>query len=188
MLVLRVCGIDSRMVLNQMACRTLWVALVVLGVSGCSKEEASSESPTATSPNSSPSSASPSSALTQNTLTPNTPEAKADGETMSCAGSKKGENDDPAGGCNQWDAEAARVLEKKVPADATWTIYRVSGMKCGGCERRVIAKLGTLEGVVGVEADAEMGQVRVATSPKSPDAAKRAREALNGLYKIESTM
>ncbi len=110
------------------------------------------------------------------------------GEAMNCASSKKNESDKPAGGCNQWDAEAASVLKKKVPTDATWTIYRVSGMKCGGCERRVIAKIGTLKGVVGVEADAELGQVRVATSPKSPDAAKRAREALNGLYKIESTM
>ena len=60
--------------------------------------------------------------------------------------------------------EAAEVGKRAVPKDAEWKVFAVSGMTCGGCERRVIAHLGRLEGVVAVEADAELGQVRVASA------------------------
>jgi copper chaperone CopZ len=43
-----------------------------------------------------------------------------------------------------------------------WEEIPVEGMTCGGCERRVIANLGELRGVLAVEADAELGKVRVA--------------------------
>ena len=59
---------------------------------------------------------------------------------------------------------AAEVARRPIPADAAWTTIAVSGMTCGGCERRVIADLGQLAGVLAVEADAELGQVRVASA------------------------
>jgi len=68
------------------------------------------------------------------------------------------------GSCNQWDEEAAQVAQREVPADAEWRTIPVSGMTCGGCERRIIASLGKVEGVLAVEADAELGQVRIATA------------------------
>lgn len=73
-----------------------------------------------------------------------------------------GEGEDCGGGCDQWDEAAAEIAKRDAPADAEWTTVAVSGMTCGGCERRVIANLGELEGVLAVEADAELGQVRVA--------------------------
>ena len=68
------------------------------------------------------------------------------------------------GTCNQWDEEAAQVARREVPADADWKVIPVSGMTCGGCERRIIATLGKMDGVLAVEADAELGQVRIATA------------------------
>jgi copper chaperone CopZ len=68
------------------------------------------------------------------------------------------------GSCNQWDDEAAEVARRQVPADAEWKTIPVAGMTCGGCERRIIASLGKVDGVLAVEADAELGQVRIATA------------------------
>lgn len=90
--------------------------------------------------------------------------AAAEGESHSC--DKKGGS--CTGGCDQFDEAAAEVLEREVPADAEWTVLAVNGMTCGGCERRVIANLGGLDGVLGVEADAELGRVRIAMAPNAP--------------------
>lgn len=91
----------------------------------------------------------------------------AEGEGMSCGnvemegGTCAGEKGE-AGGCDQWDEKAAEVARRATPADAVWVTIPVKGMSCGGCERRIVANLGTVEGILGVEADAELGQVRVA--------------------------
>jgi copper chaperone len=69
------------------------------------------------------------------------------------------------GSCNQWDDEASAIARRVVPDDAEWKTIPVSGMTCGGCERRIIAHLGKVEGVLAVEADAELGQVRIAMAP-----------------------
>lgn len=79
-------------------------------------------------------------------------------------GGAMAEGESCAGGCNQWDEAAAEVAKRAVPADAEWKTIPVSGMTCGGCERRIIASLGKVEGVLAVEADAELGQVRIATA------------------------
>ena len=71
----------------------------------------------------------------------------------------------PGSGCDRWDDEAAEVTKREVPADAVWTTWQVEGMHCGGCERRVIAKVGQIEGVVGVKANAGTGRVSVAIAP-----------------------
>lgn len=122
---------------------------------------------------------------------------KAD-EDYSCAGDKDkavAESDEPScgsmkdkevGGCNKWDEAAAEVIERDVPENATWTTLKVAGMTCGGCERRVIAKLGALDGVFSVEADAEMGQVRVAMDKSKPKLASVAAEAISALgYRVQ---
>ena len=67
-------------------------------------------------------------------------------------------------GCNQWDKAAAAISKQEIPTDASWAVLKVDGMTCGGCERRIIANVGKLEGVVAVEADSELGQVRVAVA------------------------
>lgn len=88
----------------------------------------------------------------------------AEGEGGQCAGAMaKGESCE--GGCDQFDAEAAEVARRPVPDNAEWKTIPVSGMTCGGCERRIIANLGKVEGVLAVEADAELGQVRIAMVP-----------------------
>jgi copper chaperone CopZ len=70
-----------------------------------------------------------------------------------------------SGGCDQFDEAAAEVARRPVPASAVWQTIPVSGMVCGGCERRIIASVGQLQGVLAVEADAELGQVRIAMAP-----------------------
>jgi copper chaperone CopZ len=84
------------------------------------------------------------------------------------------------GSCNQWDDEAAEVARREVPADAVWKTIPVNGMTCGGCERRIIASLGKLDGVLAVEADAELGQVRIATA-QGTDLREVAVEKINQL-------
>jgi copper chaperone CopZ len=89
-------------------------------------------------------------------------------------------------GCNQWDEAAAAVNKKEIPADAKWQVLKVEGMTCGGCERRIIANVGALEGVVAVEADSELGQVRVAVASGHEDASKAARTKIDELgYKVQ---
>jgi copper chaperone CopZ len=62
----------------------------------------------------------------------------------------------------------------------------VSGMTCGGCERRIIAKLGEIEGILAVEADAELGQVRFAYAHGADALARTATEQISSLgYKVQ---
>jgi copper chaperone CopZ len=84
------------------------------------------------------------------------------------------------GGCDKWDEAASEVARRPVPADARWEEIPVQGMTCGGCERRVIANLGQLQGVLAVEADAELGTVRVAMA-RGSDLRGAAVERINGL-------
>jgi copper chaperone CopZ len=89
-------------------------------------------------------------------------------------------------GCNQWDDAAAAVNKKDIPADAKWQVLKVEGMTCGGCERRIIANVGALEGVVAVEADSELGQVRVALASGKDDVGKAAKSKIGELgYKVQ---
>ena len=106
-------------------------------------------------------------------------------EDESCAGMAEGAEGEAygaeGGGCGQWDEAAAKIATREAPEGAEWKVFSVSGMTCGGCERRVIANVGTLEGVLAVEADAELGQVRVAHAPGAAEVGGRAAEAINGL-------
>lgn len=103
----------------------------------------------------------------------------AAGEEGRCAGGMA-DGKSCEGGCDQWDEAAAEVGRRPVPEDAEWKTIQVSGMTCGGCERRITANLGKVDGVLAVEADAELGQVRIATA-RGSDLRKVAVDAINQL-------
>lgn len=123
--------------------------------------------------------------------------AEASGDEAACDGAEKSEHDGSecmkksaeAGegkGCNQWDEAAAAVNKQEIPKDANWQVLKVDGMTCGGCERRIIANVGKLEGVVAVEADSELGQVRVALASGSEGAKTAASDKISELgYKVQ---
>jgi copper chaperone CopZ len=90
------------------------------------------------------------------------------------------------GGCNQWDEAAAEVLKRDVPESAVWQTVNVGGMTCGGCERRIIAKVAEIDGILAVEADAELGQVRFALAQGADELARTATEQIRSLgYKVQ---
>ena len=164
------------------------LALGLLGFAGCDKADSGSEkSPSAeiaAVPTATPTAAVP-------TATPTTT-AKADPGEASCAGADKDKHDGAdcmkksaeAGegmGCNKWDKAAAAIGKQEIPADASWQVLKVEGMTCGGCERRIIANLGKLEGVVAVEADSELGQVRVAVASGNSGASSAASAKISEL-------
>jgi copper chaperone CopZ len=92
----------------------------------------------------------------------------------------------PGSGCNQWDEEAMAVTRRDVPDTAIWKTWEVNGMHCGGCERKVMAKVGEIEGVVAVKANAGTGHVAVAVKPGYENSFDRARERIGELgYKIQ---
>lgn len=130
-------------------------------------------------------------ALTANQVAPaaaeEAPEAcagKAEHEGGNCG--QMAEEGGEGKGCNQWDEAAEKVAQREAPADSEWATLKVSGMTCGGCERRVIANLGGLEGVLAVEADAELGQVRVAVAKGNSTAKDAASAKIGELgYKVE---
>jgi copper chaperone CopZ len=122
--------------------------------------------------------------------TPTTPTSQTDQAAVSC--DTPGENAEgmcgkqEEGGCNKWDDDAAAIAKRDVPTNAVWKTLKVSGMTCGGCERRVIAHVGKLDGVVSVEADSELGQVRVALASDKADAAEAAQAEIKRLgYRVE---
>ncbi len=89
-------------------------------------------------------------------------------------------------GCSQWDDAADKVAKRDVPADSDWNVLSVTGMSCGGCERRIIANVGELDGVVSVEADAELGKVRVAIAKGNTTAGDAAKAKILELgYQIQ---
>lgn len=90
--------------------------------------------------------------------------AAAPAEAESCSGEMQA-GSECSGGCDKWDQAAGEVAKRPIPANAVWKEIPVDGMTCGGCERRVIANVGQIDGVLAVEADAELGQVRVAMAP-----------------------
>ena len=99
---------------------------------------------------------------------------------------KKSAEDGEGMGCNKWDEAAAKVGNREIPADAEWKVLKVSGMTCGGCERRIIANVGELDGVLAVEADSELGQVRVAVAAGNAAANDAASAKISELgYKVQ---
>lgn len=117
-------------------------------------------------------------AATAEATATSTQTAAATGGEMACAH----EGGACTGECGHFDKAATAVLDREVPADARWTKVTVTGMHCGGCERRIIANVGKLDGVLGVEADAELGLVRIAMAKDAPASVlASAREKLTAL-------
>ncbi|MFE5793738.1 heavy-metal-associated domain-containing protein [Streptomyces sp. NPDC056503] len=56
-------------------------------------------------------------------------------------------------------------------ADATSTVYAVSGMTCGHCRTAITRSVGALEGVLSVDVDVDGGLVTVTTDGAPDDAA-----------------
>jgi copper chaperone len=101
-----------------------------------------------------------------------------------CANKKPGES--CGSGCDQWNEAAGAVTARVVPKDAEWTTMAVEGMTCSGCEQRIIANVGGIDGVLAVEADAELGQVRVATAKGMTDLRKQAASKISELgYRVQ---
>ena len=152
---------------------TGFAILGVLLTGGCDKHQAEPAA-TAALPAEAPAVVvpSPTAAATPTAAAPEAATATCgDAAEAECAG---------GGGCQQWDEAAAEVARRPIPADARWEQIAVQGMTCGGCERRVIANLGQLEGVLAVEADAELGQVRIAMA-QGGDVRKAAVDRINSL-------
>jgi len=157
-------------------------ALSLLALSACDKHASDKSQPKATSAKVVPAASDTAEAVPANAAAT---AAYGEDEPMGCAGKGEAHADSCSGGCDQWDSAAAEVAKRKIPADAEWNTIPVSGMTCGGCERRVIANLGKLDGVLAVEADAELGQVRVAMA-HGQKLRKSAVERINSLgYKAE---
>lgn len=74
---------------------------------------------------------------------------------------------------------------KPVPANATWTDLRVTGMHCGGCARRIEKRLASVDGVLGVKIDVTTAQVTIATLP-GVDARALVKSPIDTLgYRVE---
>ncbi|MFD8012700.1 cation transporter [Streptomyces sp. NPDC058955] len=56
-------------------------------------------------------------------------------------------------------------------ADATSTVYAVSGMTCGHCRTAITTSVSALEGVLSVDVDVDAGRVTVTTDGAPDDAA-----------------
>jgi copper chaperone len=157
--------------MKTLALSAAWMGLVAIALGGCDKHAAQAKPQPAATRAQSP--------MKPVKVMEEKPHHAAGSEGGQCAGEMAG-GESCEGGCNQWDDAASEVARRPVPADADWKTIPVSGMTCGGCERRIIAHLGKVEGVLAVEADAELGQVRIATA-RGADLRKVAVDTINQL-------
>jgi len=161
--------------------------LLVMSTSSCEKTDSPSQPASASKTVASPVAAKPAAAVAAAPHKTAAVAKSTEGQQHNCAGEKKtgAACGGPGSSCNQWDEAAAKVIKRTPPKDAKWTTFSVSGMHCGGCERRIIANLGQLEGVVSVEADAESGKVRVASAPDGKVGRAQLVSTIEGLgYKV----
>jgi copper chaperone CopZ len=90
------------------------------------------------------------------------------GEGGSCCGGSGGGEGGSCCGGGQGHGQA-EVQTAAVPDSAVWTTFKVGGMKCGNCAKRIQSSLAGLEGVLGVTADHGAGEVKIATAPGTED-------------------
>lgn len=104
--------------------------------------------------------------------------------TSGCGGgSSCGGGMTEAGGCT--GGVTAMPTWAALPADATWTELKVTGMHCGGCARRIEKQLATVDGVLGVKIDVTSARVAIATV-KGVDARGMVKPAIDKLgYLVE---
>jgi copper chaperone CopZ len=103
------------------------------------------------------------------------------GEGGSCCGGG-GEGGSCCGGGGHGQAE---VQTAAVPDSAVWTTFKVGGMKCGNCAKRIQSSLADLDGVLGVAADHGAGEVKIATAPGTEDVRAKVAPRITELgYKV----
>ena len=98
--------------------------------------------------------------------------AGGEGNEAGCSG-KCGEM---AGGCGGGEAVAWGPLPEGTP----WTALHVTGMKCGGCAKKIESALAKVDGVKGVKIDWQAGKVEVAVA-EGKDARAIAKPVVDSL-------
>jgi copper chaperone CopZ len=113
------------------------------------------------------------------------------GEGGSCCGGGGGEGGQGGqggsccGGSGGHGPAQGAVQTAAVPDDAVWTTFKVSGMKCGNCAKRIQSTLAGVDGVLGVTADHGAGEVKIATAPGTDDVRAKIAPRINELgYKV----
>lgn len=81
-----------------------------------------------------------------------------------------------AGGCGGGEA----VQWGALPEHTAWTKLHVSGMKCGGCAKKIETALHEIDGVKGVKIDWQAGKVEIAVAD-GRDARAIAKPVVDGL-------
>ena len=78
-------------------------------------------------------------------------------------------------------AEAVSLnLPSALPEGTPWTALHVTGMKCGGCAKKIESALAKIEGVKGVKIDWQAGKVEVAVA-EGKDARTLAKPVVDSL-------
>ena len=81
-----------------------------------------------------------------------------------------------AGGCGGGEAVAWGALPEGTP----WTALHVTGMKCGGCAKKIESALAKVDGVKGVKIDWQAGKVEIAVA-EGKDARAIAKPVVDSL-------
>lgn len=72
---------------------------------------------------------------------------------------------------NSCNTNAAEATTATAVADATTTVYAVTGMTCGHCKTAITNSVSALDGVISVDVDVAGGLVTVTTGGAPDDAA-----------------
>lgn len=104
------------------------------------------------------------------------------GKKCGCAGGEGneaacgGQCGEMAGGCGGGEA----VTWGPLPEGTPWTALHVTGMKCGGCAKKIESALAKVDGVKGVKIDWQAGKVEVAVQ-EGKDARAIAKPVVDSL-------
>jgi len=100
---------------------------------------------------------------TPDQLTQPTGKDMTTGKQCGCAGGEGTCGDqcgEAAGGCGGGE----NVQWGPLPENTAWTAIHVSGMKCGGCAKKIETALHKVDGVKGVKIDWQAGKVEIAVA------------------------
>ena len=104
------------------------------------------------------------------------------GKKCGCAGGEGneagcgGQCGEMAGGCGGGEAVAWGALPEGTP----WTALHVTGMKCGGCAKKIESALAKVDGIKGVKINWQAGKVEVAVQ-EGKDARAIAKPVVDSL-------
>ncbi len=142
---------------------------IALLLSGCARSEGAAATssgsdpaaPAAAAPAAAPAAMAVDTAVSESAPVSTAPAPAAEKGGSCCGGSGGGGSCGGGAGCGGMcgGAMAAPTPPTDGPADAAWSSLKVSGMRCGGCAKRIMAAVGKLDGVVAVQADHGTGQV-----------------------------